>query len=69
MPLNSLTHFCVSSMLFPLLTPILIASTVTTAGLFDENSVLSAKGLGILLAFDVIFLTAVWLFGEYLLEE
>jgi len=56
-------------LLFPLLTPILIASTVTTAGLFDENSVLSAKGLGILLAFDVIFLTALWLFGEYLLEE
>src|SRR6266566_2569017 len=56
-------------LLLPLLTPVLIASTVTTAGLFDENSVLSAKGLGILLAFDVIFLTALWLFGEYLLEE
>ena len=25
--------------------------------------------LGFLLAFDVVFLTALWLFGEYLLEE
>lgn len=56
-------------LLFPLLTPILIASTVTTAGLLSENPVLSGKGLGILCAFDVIFLTALWLFGEYLLEE
>jgi hypothetical protein len=27
------------------------------------------KGIGFLVVFDVVFLTALWLFGEYLLEE
>jgi heme exporter protein B len=27
------------------------------------------QGIGFLVAFDVVFLTALWLFGEYLLEE
>jgi len=27
------------------------------------------KGIGYLVIFDVVFLTALWLFGEYLLEE
>src|ERR1700680_2791573 len=56
-------------LLLPLLTPLLIASTEATAALFAENPVLRWDWLGFLIAFDVIFLTAVWLFGEYLLEE
>src|SRR6266403_951851 len=56
-------------LLLPLLTPLLIASTEATAALFAENPVLRWDWLAILIAFDVIFLTAVWLFGEYLLEE
>jgi hypothetical protein len=31
--------------------------------------VLRKDWLGFLAAFDVVFLTALWLFGEYLLEE
>jgi heme exporter protein B len=56
-------------LLLPLLTPLLIASTEATAALFAENPTLRWDWLAFLIAFDIIFLTAVWLFGEYLLEE
>jgi heme exporter protein B len=56
-------------LLLPLLTPVLIASTEATAALLDANPVMPWKWLGFLLGFDVVFLTALWLFGEYLLEE
>jgi len=56
-------------LLLPLLTPVLIASTEATAALLSENPVLRWDWLGILLAFDGVFLTVLWLFGEYLLEE
>ena len=56
-------------LLLPLLTPLLIASTEATAALFAEDPVLRWDWLAFLIAFDIIFLTAVWLFGEYLLEE
>ncbi|HLZ11152.1 MAG TPA: heme exporter protein CcmB [Candidatus Acidoferrum sp.] len=56
-------------LLLPLLVPILIASTEATAALLDEKPALRWDWLGILVAFDVVFLTALWLFGEYLLEE
>lgn len=53
----------------PLLTPLLIASTEATIALLDVNPVLRWDWVGILIAFDAVFLTALWLFGEYLLEE
>jgi len=56
-------------LLLPLLTPVLIASTEATAALLDPQPVLRKDWLGFLAAFDVVFLTALWLFGEYLLEE
>ncbi len=56
-------------LLLPLLTPILIASTEVTAALLEPEPALRRGGLGILITFDVVFLTALWLFGEYLLEE
>jgi len=56
-------------LLLPLLTPILIASTEVTAALLEPEPALRLAGLGILVAFDVVFLTALWLFCEYLLEE
>ncbi len=56
-------------LLLPLLTPVLIASTEATAELLVPNPVLPWKWLGFLLGFDVVFLTALWLFGEHLLEE
>jgi heme exporter protein B len=56
-------------LLLPLLTPVLIASTEATAALLDPNPELRRDWLGFLAGFDVVFLTALWLFGEYLLEE
>jgi heme exporter protein B len=56
-------------LLLPLLTPILIASTEVTAALLEPEPAMRLGGVGILIAFDVVFLTALWLFGEYLLEE
>lgn len=56
-------------LLLPLLTPLLIASTEATVALLAPSPVLRWDWLAFLIAFDVIFLTALWLFGEYLLEE
>jgi heme exporter protein B len=56
-------------LLLPLLTPILVASTEVTSSLFDRAPYVQWKGIGFLAVFDLVFLTALWLFGEYLLEE
>ncbi len=56
-------------LLLPLLTPVLIASTEATAALLAEKPELRLDWLGFLAGFDVVFLTALWLFGENLLEE
>ena len=56
-------------LLLPVLTPVLIASTEVTAGLLGSAPSLNYAGLGIMVGFDVVFLTVLWLFGEYLLEE
>jgi heme exporter protein B len=56
-------------LLLPLLTPILVVSTEVTAGLLDVEPFVRWKGVGFLATFDLVFLTALWLFGEYLLEE
>jgi hypothetical protein len=47
-----------------LLTPVLIASTEATASLMDIKPELRRDWLGFLAGFDVVFLTALWLFGE-----
>jgi len=56
-------------LLLPMLTPVLVASTQVTVGLLDRAPFMEWKGIGFLAVFDVVFLTALWLFGEYLLEE
>src|ERR1700688_258507 len=56
-------------LLLPLLTPILVSSTQVTIGLLDPSPFIEWKGIGFLVAFDVVFLTLLWLLGEYLLEE
>jgi heme exporter protein B len=56
-------------LLLPILTPVLVASTQVTVGLLDPSPFVEWKGIGFLAVFDVVFLTALWLFGEYLLEE
>src|SRR5580692_7155180 len=56
-------------LMLPLLTPILVVSTEVTKRLFDREPFVKWQGVGFLAVFDVVFLTALWLFGEYLLEE
>ena len=56
-------------LLLPLLAPALIAGTEATRQLLEEPAGLSLEWTGVLVAFDIIFLTVTWLFGEYLLEE
>ena len=56
-------------LLLPVLTPVLIASAEATAGLLADPPEFGRVWLGLLIAFDIVFLTATWLFGEYLLEE
>ena len=56
-------------LLLPLLTPVLVSSTQVTAGLLNEKPFVEWQGVGFLAVFDVVFLTTLWLFGEYLLEE
>ena len=56
-------------LMLPLLTPVLVASTEVTKSLFDRTPFVQWKGIGFLAVFDVVFLTSLWLFGEYLLEE
>ncbi|MGB6898154.1 MAG: heme exporter protein CcmB, partial [Candidatus Acidiferrum sp.] len=56
-------------LMLPLLTPLLIFSTEITKALFDREPHVEWAGIGFLAIFDLIFLTALWLFGEYLLEE
>jgi heme exporter protein B len=56
-------------LLLPLLTPVLVASAEVTVGLLERNPYMQWKGVGFLALFDVVFLTVLWLFGEYLLEE
>ncbi len=56
-------------LLLPALTPVLIASAEATAGLLGEPPEFSRTWVAFLAGFDLIFLTAAWLFGEYLFEE
>ena len=56
-------------LLLLLLTPVLVASTEVTKALLDPSPYVEWKGIGFLAVFGLVFLTALWLFGEYLLEE
>jgi heme exporter protein B len=56
-------------LLLPLLTPILVVSTEVTIRLMQPEPYMEWKGIGLMAGFDVVFLTVLWLFGEYLLEE
>jgi heme exporter protein B len=55
---------------FPLVLPVVIASTRVLMGMFDspETGRVDALGVGILAAFDAIFLVVSWLAFEWVLE-
>src|SRR6201993_2221460 len=56
-------------LLLPLLTPVLVVSATVSISLLEREPVVQWKGIAFLAVFDLVFLTALWLFGEYLLEE
>src|SRR4029077_5859320 len=47
-------------LLLPLLAPILVASTEVTVSLMGPEPFMQWKGIGFLVVFDVVFLTALW---------
>jgi heme exporter protein B len=55
-------------MIFPVSLPLVIASSRMMTGIFLEKRPLEASSLGILAAFDVIFLAAGWLMFDFALE-
>src|SRR4030088_3041197 len=57
------------TLLLPLLTPILIASTEVTASLLDRTPFVQWKGVGHPPASDLVFLPHVRFLGDYFLEE
>jgi heme exporter protein B len=54
--------------IFPLILPLVIASTQQITAIFRDNSTPGGTGLAILLAFDAIFLIVSWLVFELVLE-
>jgi heme exporter protein B len=56
-------------LLLPLLTPVLVVSATVTVSLLEREPIVKGKGIAFLAVFDIVFLTTLWLFGEYLLEE
>jgi len=55
-------------MVFPIALPLVIVSTQLLLHLFRDGQRIGGNGLGILIAFDAIFLTASWVVFDYVLE-
>lgn len=55
-------------LVFPISLPLVITSTQLLMGVFREGEALNLGGLGVLIAFDLIFLVASWLVFELILE-
>ncbi len=56
-------------LLLPVLAPLLVAAVQATSGLLANPASLDRAWVTFLAAFDVIFMTASWLVGDFLLEE
>ena len=55
-------------LVFPICLPVVVTSTQVLQGLFARGESLTAEGVGILVAFDVIYLTVSWIAFEKILE-
>jgi heme exporter protein B len=55
-------------MVFPIALPLVITSTQLMIGQFRDGVPVGGTGLGILIAFDMIFITVSWLAFEWILE-
>jgi heme exporter protein B len=55
-------------LVFPICLPIVVASTQILVGMFRDGAALGAAGLGLLAAFDAVYLVVSWLTFERILE-
>jgi len=55
-------------MIFPIALPLVVASTQMMVRTFRDGLAPGATGIGILIAFDAIFLVVSWLVFEWVLE-
>jgi heme exporter protein B len=55
-------------LVFPICLPIVVASTQVLVGMFRDGEPLGAAGLGLLTAFDAVYLVLSWLAFERILE-
>jgi len=55
-------------LVFPICLPVVIASTQTLLGVFRDGKPLAGDALGVLIAFDAVYLVVSWLAFERLLE-
>lgn len=55
-------------LVLPISLPLVIASTQLLMGVFKQGGELSVQGLGILIAFDAVFLVVSWLVFELIIE-
>jgi hypothetical protein len=55
-------------MVFPIALPLVIVSTQLLLRLFRDGQAVGSGGMGILIAFDAIFLVASWVVFDYVLE-
>lgn len=65
---SSLQGGLLAIMVFPICLPLVVTSTKMLIGLFAEGRPLDAQGLGILFAFDGVYLVISWLAFEHILE-
>jgi heme exporter protein B len=56
-------------LLVPVIVPLLIACTASMMALLAETPELPLSWVAVMACFDLMFFTAAWLFGGYLLEE
>ena len=55
-------------LVFPICLPVVVASTQILTGLFRDHAPLNIEGVGILVAFDAVYLVVSWLAFERVLE-
>ncbi len=55
-------------LVFPICLPLVLASTQTLISVFHDGKALGGSGLGILIAFDAVYLVVSWLAFELVLE-
>ncbi len=65
---TSLRGGLLAILVFPICLPVVVTSTQVLIGVFKDGEPLSHEGMGILIAFDAVYLVVSWLLFERILE-